>query len=358
MATDYSAGLEGVVAGISSISEVDAEHNTLIYRGYSAKDLVEQCSFEEVAYLILYGELPTQQEYRAFTSRVRMQRTVPDSVTNLYRTFDKNAHPMDMLKAAVAVLAAKIPNASEISSEASLAAAESLLAKIPTLVVNGYRIMHGDEPRPPSVELDHNANFFEMLTGIVPNPLFIQTLNATQILYMEHGFNASTFSSRVTVSTLADVYCGVVSAIGTLKGPLHGGANEHAMAMLLEIGSADKAETWVDDALASKRKIMGFGHREYKKGDSRAVIVKEYVERLSSALGNKQWLDISNMVEAKMLASKNLYPNLYTPIFVMSRVVGWSANIIEQLANNRIFRPQSEYNGPHGKKVVAIESRK
>jgi len=374
MASEYSPGLEGVMAGISGISEVDPIQNTLIYRGYDARELVEKCSFEEVAYLVLYGDLPTHTEYDAFTSRIKAQRDVPSSIYDLYRSFDNSAHPMDTLKAAVAVLAAQAKNASDISESASLAAAESLLAKIPTLVVNGYRVTHGDAPRPPSKELDHNQNFFYMLTGGEPNPMFNKALNATQILYIEHGFNASTFSSRVTVSTLADLYCGVVSAIGTLKGPLHGGANEHAMAMLLEIGTPERAEAWVDDALTNKKKIMGFGHREYKKGDSRAVIVKKHVQELSDALGNRKWIEISDIVEAKMLAAKNLYPNvdfpvastyylmdipveLYTPMFVMSRVVGWSANIIEQLANNRIFRPQSEYNGPHDKKVTPLAAR-
>ncbi len=374
MASEYHPGLEGVTAGISAISEVNPELNSLIYRGYDIHDLVAKCSFEEVAYLILHGALPTRAEYVQFTRRIRSQRSVPDGIYDVYRTFDKSAHPMDTLKAAVAILAAQDPGASSTAPEASLRMAESLLAKIPTLVVNGYRVMNGEQPRAPREDLDHSANFLYMLQSSADNTLLTEVMNVTQILYAEHGFNASTFSARVTVSTTADLYCGVVSAIGTLKGALHGGANEQAMAMMQEIGDPASAQAWIRDALASKKKIMGFGHREYKKGDERARIVKTYVERLSAATGDDKWLKMSNILEAEMLSAKNLYPNvdfpvasayymmgipipLYTPIFVMSRVTGWSANIIEQLANNRIFRPHNEYNGPQGLTVKPLDER-
>ncbi len=374
MSTPYSPGLEGVTAGISSISEVDADRNELIYRGYNIHELVEQCTFDEVAYLLLFGNLPDRLEFDAFMEQVRANRTVPDSIYDLYRTFPPGAHPMDTLKAAVTVLGMYDPEADDNSHLANLNKAVRLYARIPNLVVNGYRISQGLDPVPPESTMDHNTGFFRMLTGESPSDTFSKVLNVTQILYAEHGFNASTFAARVTVSTLSDIYSGVVSAIGTLKGPLHGGANEAAMAMLLEIGEADRAAAWVRDALASKKKIMGFGHREYKKGDERARIVKSYGVELGRLVNNRRWIDISQIVEDEMMRAKGLYPNLdfpvasvyymmglpiplYTPIFVMSRITGWCAHVIEQLDNNRIIRPHNEYNGPRGLSVVPIGER-
>lgn len=374
MPTPYSPGLEGVTAGISAISEVDPERNALIYRGYDIHDLVEHCSFDEVAYLLLYGKLPTTQEHAAFLKSVGENRDVPPEIYDLYRRFPKDAHPMDTLKAAVAVLATTDPDRHDNSHEANLRKAVRLYARIPTLVVNGYRVMQGQEPIAPKLDACHNRNFFWMLTGEDETGFKAHVLNVTQILYAEHGFNASTFAARVTVSTLSDLYSGVVSAIGALKGNLHGGANEAAMEMLLEIGDPAKVADWVRDALARKKKIMGFGHREYKKGDERAKIVKKYALELGERLGNKRWAQISQIVEDEMRNAKSIYPNLdfpvasvyylmeipiplYTPIFVMSRITGWSAHIIEQLDNNRIIRPHNEYNGPRGQTVVPMAER-
>ncbi len=374
MSTPYSPGLEGVTAGISAISEVDADRNELIYRGYNIHELVDRCSFDEVAYLLLYGKLPNRSEHDAFLAEVAANRAVPGEIYDLYRTFPRDAHPMDTLKAAVAVLGMFDPEAHDNSRKANLNKALRLYAKIPNLVVNGYRVSQGQEPIAPDPSLSHNASYFHMLTGKAPDEFFGRVLNVTQILYAEHGFNASTFAARVTVSTLSDLYSGVVSAIGALKGPLHGGANEAAMAMLLEIGESDRAAAWVKDALASKKKIMGFGHREYKKGDERAKIVKTYGVELGERLKNTKWTEISQIVEDEMMNAKGLYPNLdfpvssvyylmdlpiplYTPIFVMSRITGWCAHIIEQLDNNRIIRPHNEYSGPHGLSVVPLDSR-
>jgi citrate synthase len=374
MTTTYRPGLEGVTAGISAISEVDAERNALIYRGYDIHDLVEHCAFDEVAYLLLFGKLPNEAEFDAFTRHVGENREVPPQIFDLYRQFPKDAHPMDTLKAAVAVLATTDPERHSNTHEANLNKAVRLYAKIPNLVVNGYRVMQGQEPIPPDPKLCHNASFFQMLTGQADTGIKSHVLNVTQILYAEHGFNASTFAARVTVSTLSDLHSGVVSAIGTLKGPLHGGANEAAMEMLLEIGEKGKAATWVRDALAQKQKIMGFGHREYKKGDERAKIVKRFAVELGERLGDTRWTEISQVVEDEMMQAKGLYPNLdfpvasayylmgipiplYTPIFVMSRITGWSAHIIEQLDHNRIIRPHSEYDGPRGLKGVPRQER-
>jgi citrate synthase len=374
MSAAYSPGLEGVTAGISAISEVDAERNSLTYRGYDIHDLVEHCSFDEVAYLLLYGKLPTQSQFDEFMREVGESRAVPPEIYDLYRGFPGDAHPMDTLKAAVSVLAMFDPASGETTHEANLKRAVRLYARIPNLVVNGYRIMHGQEPIPPDTQLCHNANFFHMLFGEVETGFKGKAFNVIQILYAEHGFNASTFAARVTVSTLSDIYSGIVSAIGTLKGPLHGGANEAAMQMLLEIGEPARAEAWVLDALAQRRKIMGFGHREYKKGDERARIAKRYMMELGTRLNQTRWEEISQIVEDVMMEKKGLYPNLdfpvagayylmgipiplYTPIFVMSRITGWCAHIIEQLDNNRIIRPHSEYNGPRGLKFVPLAER-
>jgi 2-methylcitrate synthase/citrate synthase II len=374
MSTPYSPGLEGVTAGISAISEVNAERNELVYRGYTIQDLVAHCTFDEVAYLLLFGKLPNREELAGFTSEVAAGRAVPPQIYDLYRMFPPGAHPMDTLKAAVALLGTFDPQVDDNSRTANLNKALRLYAKIPNLVVNGYRISRGQEPVEPNSSLPHGASFFHMLTGGARNPYFEEVLNVTQILYAEHGFNASTFAARVTVSTLSDLTSGVVSAIGTLKGPLHGGANEAAMAMLLEIGEPGRASDWVREALASKKKIMGFGHREYKKGDERAKIVKKYGVELGRRLNNTKWTEISQIVEDEMMRAKGLYPNLdfpvasvyylmdlpvelYTPIFVMSRITGWCAHIIEQLDNNRIIRPHNEYNGPHGLTVVPLAER-
>ncbi len=355
--SSYKPGLEGVIAGISAVSMVDAEKNELLYRGYDIHDLVEHCSMDEVAYLLLYGELPERAALEAFNQRIRTDREVPPALYELFRTMPNNAHPMDRLKAAVALLAMFLPE-----DESNLRKAERLYAKLPTLVCASWRISQGQEPIAPDSSLDHNASFFHLLTGTPRTDYLAHVFNVTQILYAEHGFNASTFAARVTVSTLSDLYSGVVSAIGTLKGPLHGGANEAAMEMLQEIGSPESAQQWVRDALVQKKKIMGFGHREYKHGDERAKIVKGYAKELAERTGNTLWWEISELVEAEMLAVKKLHPNLdfpvasvyylmelpipvYTPIFVLSRTTGWSAHIIEQLENNRIIRPGHLYNG-------------
>lgn len=364
--TEYKPGLEGVVAGISSISMVDADENQLLYRGYDIHDLVEHCDFEEVAYLLLYGELPNQTQYDVFRERLAIDRGVPEPVLALMATLPVETHPMDRLQAGTAALAAFLPR-----SMPPLRIAERLLAKLPTLVCQGWRLSQGEAPIAPEPGDSHSANIFRQLTCHVPEAQTLRVFDAIQILYAEHGFNASTFAARVTVSTLAELNNGIVSAIGTLKGALHGGANEAAMEMLLEIDTPERAAPWVQEALAQKKKIMGFGHREYKKGDTRAKIVKALMPQLG---GDTHWQEISDRVETEMFTVKGLYPNLdfpvasayyrmslpiplYTPLFVLSRVTGWSAHILEQLANNRLIRPQHVYNGARDRRVVPRERR-
>lgn len=372
--SSYSPGLEGVVAGRTAISRIDAERNQLTYRGYNIHDLVQHCLFEEVAYLLIYGELPTQAQLHTFKQEVAANRSVPEDILNLLRRLPSLASHMDRIKAAVAALALYDPQREEKTPQSYRSVALRLYAKLPTVVTASYRLATDQEPIAPHPSLNHNANFFWMLTGKEPDKFAEKAFNVSQILYAEHGYNASTFAARVTVSTLSDIYSGVVSAIGTLKGPLHGGANEASMQMLLEIGSPDRAAEWVRSALAQKKRIMGFGHREYKHGDERARILKQYVVELAQRKNATDWIKMADIIEQEMLQAKGLYPNvdfpvgllyylmdipipLYTPIFTISRITGWCAHIIEQLENNRLIRPESEYIGPEERPVVPLEQR-
>ncbi len=373
MSQNYSPGLEGVTAGISAVSEVDAERNALCYRGLDIHDLVEHCTFDETAFLLLHGRLPSPGEYGDFLQRIAGQRNPPPEVWEVFARMPASTHPMDALRTAVSLLGTFDQSGS--SPQALLAQAERLYAQVPSLVVNGYRILQGQPIVEPDTQLTHSSLFFQLLRNARPAPHEEKALRTTQILYAEHGFNASTFAARVTVSTLSDLYSGVVSALGTLKGPLHGGANEAAIAMLLEIGSADNAVPWLEKALAEKRKIMGFGHREYKQGDERARIAKKSALEIAQRNGFEKWSEIAEKVETEMWKRKGLYPNLdfpvallyyaldipiplYTPIFVMSRITGWCAHIIEQLGSNRLIRPQCQYNGPRNVSFVPMEERK
>jgi citrate synthase len=281
---------------------------------------------------------------------------------------------MDVLRAALAVLASRDPQAGAIDREALLENAERLLAIIPVLIAASWRLAHHQEVVNPDPALTHTASFFHLLIGAPPSELQARVFDAIQILYAEHGYNASTFTARVTVSTLSDLWSGVISAIGALKGPLHGGANEAAIEMLLRIGSPEAAPRWIREALNEKQVIMGFGHREYKSGDVRASIVKKYLPELAEAAGDRWLLPTAQVVEEEMYAIKGLYANLdfpvavayylmgipvplYTPLFVMSRVAGWSAHVMEQLADNRIIRPRSLYQGPHDRSVPVLDAR-
>lgn len=370
----YSPGLEGVIAGASQISQVSPDLDSLIYRGYDIRELAQKATYEEVAYLLLHDDLPNQAQLQAFQQRLSSQREIPAPLLQLIRELPKNSNYMDVLRSGVSTLAHYDAQAQEMSHEANVEKAIRLIAKIPTIITAAYRLFNGQEPIAPNPQLGHVENFFYMLNGEKPDAETVRVFDTTMILYAEHGYNASTFAARVTCSTLSDLHSGVTSAIGTLKGSLHGGANEEAMEMLLEIGSLENAERWVIDALASKRKIMGFGHRVYKKGDTRAPILKEMGEELSRRKGDTKWHDLADKVEQVMLREKNIYPNvdfptayiyymmglpipLYTPLFAASRVAGWSAHIIEQLDNNRLIRPKSLYEGPKYRPLLPIEQR-
>lgn len=371
---NYSPGLEGVIGGITKISEIDSQHSSLIYRGINVHELAEKGSFEETAYLLLYGKLPDRKELDEFNRTLGAERDVPNEVYETLRLVPKNAHPMDQIRAGYAVLAGFDPDYTKNDHDANVRKAVRILAKAGTLVANGYRIRQGKDIVKPDPSLHTAANFLYMLNGERPDEYTEKVMDASLTLYAEHGYNASTFACRVTVATLSDIYSGIISGIGTLKGPLHGGANEEAMKMLQEIGTPDKAEAWIRDALATKKKIMGFGHREYKNGDSRAFYMTRVAKEIGRRKGNTNWGDIADILEEVMLKEKNLYPNvdfpaayayyllgipieLYTPIFVISRVSGWAAHAIEQLDNNRLIRPTAIYEGEHNVPFIPIDER-
>lgn len=375
-APNYSPGLEGVIAGISTISDIDVQASRLIYRGYDVHELAKQGSFEETAYLLLYGTLPNSAELEHFKHTLSSQYDVPDFVYEIFRNTPSNVHPMDQLKVGVAAMAASDPDyaASSTDRAANLRKSVRLTAKMGNLVANGWRIAHGESVIKPHPSLNIAQNFLYMLNGSEAEEFAWKAIDTSLVLYAEHGFNASTFSARVTVSTLSDMYSGVVSAIGTLKGNLHGGANEKAMEMLMEIGSVENAEAYIRDALANKKKIMGFGHREYRISDSRAGIMGELGKEAARRSGNEKWAQIAEVCERVMKEDKNLFPNvdfpaayayyslgipipLYTPIFAISRITGWCANMIEQLDDNRIMRPKSIYAGESLRPYVPISER-
>lgn len=370
----YSPGLEGVPGGITTISEIDSDRSSLQYRGYDVHDLAEQGSFEESAYLLLYGKLPTEGELHTFKDTLSRDRKLQPEVIAALRLTPRHLHPMDQLKIAYAMMAGYDPDYSLDDHGANIRKAIRIIAAAPTIVAAGHRIRHGKNPIEPDLTLGHAANFLYMLTGQLPDEHTEKVMDASLTLYAEHGFNASTFACRVTVSTLSDLYSGIVSGIGTLKGPLHGGANEEAMRMLLEIGSPANAEKWVRNALANKHKIMGFGHREYKKGDSRAFYMTKVAKELGERTNNHTWGQIADTLERVMLEEKGLFPNvdfpaayayyllnipieLYTPIFVIARVAGWSSHAIEQLDNNRLIRPKAVYQGDRNVPYVPLSQR-
>jgi citrate synthase len=334
-----------------------------MYRGYDIHQMAQQANFEEVAYLLLNGELPTVEQLTKFTREIAAQRELPEPVFEMLRLLPENMHPMDTLRTGVSMLAAFDPELNDHSHDANVRKAVRLIAKVSTLVSDTWRIMHRQEPLRHNPDLTHAGNFLYKLTGEMPEEWQIRALDTIFILYADHEFNASTFAARVTASTLADMYAAVTSACGTLKGPLHGGANEESMKMLDEIKTPDRAEQWMMDALARKAKIMGFGHRVYKKGDSRVPVMREIARDFGKRTGKENWVPICERLEATMEREKQLCANvdlyaapvftmfgfdpaLNTPIFAVSRVAGWCAHVIEQHDNNRLIRPRSLYVGP------------
>lgn len=359
--TKFSPGLENVVAGETAVCEVT--QTSLRYRGYDIDDLAHHATFDEVAYLLLHGELPDAAALKAFRGRVQAAMKLPEPVVAAMRTWPKDIPPMDVLRSVVSLLGHFDPDAQDNSAAAEIRKAERLIGQLAAGLGAWQQYTAGIPAGPVDANMSHGGNLLSLLTGKRPDPLAARVLDGTLILYAEHDFNASTFTARVIASTLSDMHGAISGAIGALKGPLHGGANEAAMAMFLEIGKAENVEPWFRAALAAKKKIMGFGHRVYKHGDHRAGILRGWSLELSQKTGQGHWIEIADKLAALMLKEKNIHPNtdypaahgyyqmgipiqLYTPIFVCSRVTGWCAHVIEQHANNRIFRPISLYSGP------------
>ena len=360
--TDIRKGLAGVVVDTTSVSKVNPETNSLLYRGYPVQELADACSFEEVAFLLWYGELPTETQLRAFEQFERAHRALDENVKRVIDELPLTAHPMDVVRTAVSAYGAGDPEAADMRADENLDKAKRLFAKLPAIVAYIQRRRRGEEVVPPRDDLGYSANFLHMTFGEVPDLVVVSAFDVSMTLYAEHSFNASTFTARVVTSTLADIYSAVVAAIGALKGPLHGGANEAVMHIFDEIGTADKAEGWLKDALADKRKIMGFGHRVYKNGDSRVPTMKKALDTLVVEYGAQDLAALYDALESAMVSTKNIKPNLdypsgpayhligfdtelFTPLFVASRVTGWTAHVVEQLEANALIRPLSEYVG-------------
>src|SRR3954468_15786511 len=310
---DIAKGLDGIVVDNTSISQVTSETSSLVYRGYRAQELADQCTFEEVAYLLWNGELPNKSQLEQFRSTERQLRTLDPALLEAPKHVPKQAHPMDVVRTGVSWLGMEEPDSLHLNLEQSRAAAMKMLAKIPTIIAVAYRVRKGQPIIPPDPKLRFNENLFNMCFGKIPDAAVVRAFDVSMILYAEHSFNASTFTARVVTSTLADIYSAAVAGICSLKGPLHGGANEEVMHMLKEIGEPSKAKQWVLDSLAQKRKIMGFGHRVYKKQDSRAPTMDRYGRALAQKLGDTKWHDIASILEKTMIEQKKIYPNLDFP---------------------------------------------
>ena len=368
-------GLAGVITDDTSVSKVMAETNSLTYRGYAVQDLCEKCSWEEVAFLMVNEELPSSKKLADFIEKEKGYRNISKDLLDIIHKFPKAAHPMDTLRTCVSYLGMEDKRIWDNSLVTNMDKYIQMLAKIPTIISATYRCKKGKKIIAPRNDLTASENFFNMCFGKIPGKEVIKAFDVSLILYAEHSFNASTFASRVITSTTSDIYSAICGGIGALKGPLHGGANEQVMHMLKEIGEVKNAKKWILDALAKKKKIMGFGHRVYRSGDSRVPTMTKYAEKMASITGGEKWIQISNILKDTMIKEKNIYPNLdfpagpayymmgfdidmFTPLFVMSRITGWTAHIMEQTADNRIIRPLSDYIGSAQRKVLSIEERK
>jgi 2-methylcitrate synthase/citrate synthase II len=367
-------GLAGVTVDTTSVSKVMPETNSLTYRGYAVQDLAASCSFEEVAYLMWHGELPTRAQLKKFCDDERSRREISRAHVEVIRQYPRKAHPMDTLRTSVSYLGTTDTAWGGEPAEKDLDRAMDMLAKIPTMIATDYRFRKGLPRKKPRKDLSMSENFFHMCFGEVPPKEVIRAFDISLILYAEHSFNASTFTARVITSSRSDIYSAVTGGIGSLKGPLHGGANEAVMLNLKEIGTVKKAEPWLRDKMANNQLVMGFGHRVYKSGDSRVPTMRKALEDLAAWKGDTKWLEISDVLQGIMINEKGIHPNLdfpagpayylmgfeidmYTPIFVMSRITGWAAHILEQNANNALIRPLSEYTGVKQRQVKPISKR-
>lgn len=374
---EYRPGLADVPVAESAISFIDGKRARLEYRGIAVETLAKESSFEETSWLLLKGELPTQKQLATFDSQLRVHRRLKYKIIDLLKCLPESGHPMDALQAGVAACGMFYPTKDRTDPEKNWEAVVRLIAKLPTIVAAFHRLRRGDEAIPPRDDLGHAANFYYMLTEEEPSPSITKVIDACLIVHAEHTMNASTFSSRVTGSTLANPFTVVNSAIGTLAGPLHGGANEEVLDMLEEIGTAEKAKGWLEDAVMHKKKIMGFGHRVYKVKDPRATVLQELAEHMFAETSKPEIYNLAVEIEriaTGILGPKGIFPNvdfysgivyqsmgiprdLFTPIFAISRVAGWTAHWLEQLKNNRIFRPEQIFVGKNDQPYTPMEKR-
>ncbi len=367
-------GLEGVVAGVSSICLVDGTHGRLIYRGYNAADLAEQATFEEVAFLLWHGDLPTRSALGSLKAELVNAGTLSTAVTDILERIPTNAQPMAMLRTMTSVLGHFDPDAADNSPAANVRKAVRLTAQIPALLAGFHRLRSSTPPLAPQTGLSHAGNYLYMMHGKAPDPEVARALDMALILHADHEFNASTFAGRVTAATLSDLHSAIVSAIGTLKGPLHGGANEEVMRLLERIGSVDRVAPVVAEMLAAKKKVPGFGHRVYRTEDPRARFLRTLSQRLGERAGDPLWYQLTRRVEEVTTSQRKIFPNvdlysasvyrsmgipmdLYTATFAVSRIAGWTAHALEQYADNRLIRPLSEYIGPTSRAFVPIDAR-
>jgi citrate synthase len=369
-----TAGLEDIVAASSAICDVNGKEGRLIYQGYDIHDLAEHSTFEEVVYLLWFGRLPTKPELDTISKELRVNRALPAQVISTMKVFPKDADPMEVLRTATSMLSFYDPDDRDNGMEANVRKATRLVAQLPTIVAAWDNIRNGREAISPKDDLSTAANFIYMLTGKVPDDVATKSLDIALILHADHELNASTFAARVAAATLTDIHSATVAAIGALKGPLHGGANQEVIKMLLEIDKPEKVDAFVHKMFDEHKKIMGFGHRVYKTEDPRAHHLRKMSEELGKRKGEPKWFNMSRQIEDIVLKEKHLNANvdfysasvyymlgiptdLFTPIFAISRMSGWAAHILEQYANNRLIRPRAEYTGQRNLKYVPAEQR-
>ena len=374
MAEDIKKGLLGIVVDETEVSKVMPEINSLTYRGYAAQDLCAKCKFEEVAYLILNGELPSEKQLKNFEKVERKERNLSKTLLESIKNFPKKSHPMDVARTAVSIMGLEDKETKDNSPEANLRKVMRIFAKTPVALAAFYRIRKGKKIIKPKSNLSFSENFFYMCFGKVPEKEIVKAFDVSLILYAEHSFNVSTFTARTITSSLSDIHGAITGAIASLKGPLHGGANEEVMHMMNKIKKPENALNWINNALDQKAVVMGFGHRVYKSGDSRVPTMREYFSKVAKVKKDKKFEKIYDIVEKVMIERKNIHPNVdyptgptyhlmgfdtdfFTPIFVISRITGWSAHILEQHAANKLIRPLASYKGNSYRKVVPINQR-
>ena len=374
MSDDIKKGLLGIVVDETEVSKVMPEINSLTYRGYAAQDLCAKCKFEEVAYLILNGELPNEKQLKNFEKQEKKERKLSKTLLEDIKKFPKKAHPMDVARTAVSIMGLEDKDTKDNSPKANMRKVMRIFAKTPVALAAFYRSRKGKKIISPKNNLSFSENFFHMCFGKVPNKDIVKAFDVSLILYAEHSFNVSTFTARTITSSLSDIHGAITGAIASLKGPLHGGANEEVMHMMNKIKKPENALKWINKALDNKDVVMGFGHRVYKSGDSRVPTMREYFGKVAKIKKDKKFEKIYDIVEKVMIERKNIHPNVdyptgptyhlmgfdtdfFTPIFVISRITGWSAHIIEQHAANKLIRPLASYKGNQHRKVVRLNQR-